>query len=101
MAIDIGSADEDMSSEDNPSSDQGGITSVDSDIELSSSDVDMESEPEKKAGMRKPTKRALENSMNEVSVLVISDMCLTRETHQIADTLFSHRQTATQEHIRR
>ena len=64
-----------MTSEDDSSSDQGGINSADSEVDLSSSEAESEPASEKKTGMRKPSKKALENAMNEVSVLAISDMC--------------------------
>ena len=101
MTLDVESADEGTTSEEISSSDQGGTISVDSKAELSSSDEESKSASEKKAGMRKPSKKALENAMNKVSMPGISDTCSNREAYQTAAALFPHRQTATQEHIQR
>ena len=64
------------SSEDTPDSEQGGVGEVDSEVGSSSSELE-ESESgagqEVAAGVRKPSKKALENAMNEV--MTISGVC--------------------------
>ena len=77
--LDVESVDDSTSSEDDSSSDRVGVGSADSEIGLSSSEEESEPEAasEKKAGTRKPSKKALENATNEVSALIISDTCST------------------------
>ena len=68
--IDVESVADGSTSEEDPGSDQNGVEEANSEVGSSSSEgEESESDSDEKVGIRKPSKKALENAMNEVSTV--------------------------------
>jgi len=73
-SIDVEGMDNGSTSEDDPGSERGGDEANSEVISSSSEAEESESDSDEKVGVRKPSKRVLENATNEVSALTINDV---------------------------